>query len=65
MITVNGTQMAWHSGLTVEEVLKNLDEKFPIIVVRVNGITVSKKEHSTFRIPDKAEVNTVEIIAGG
>ena len=65
MITVNGQQISWHPGLTVAELLQNLDEKFPIIVVRVNGMTISKKEFDTFKIPDKAEVNTVEIIAGG
>ena len=65
MITVNGQQISWHPELTVDEILQNLDEKFPIIVVRVNGRTISKKDYGTFKIPDKAEVNTVEIIAGG
>jgi len=64
-ITVNGKKFPWHPGLTVEEILKELDEKFPIVVVKVNGKPILKKEHSTLKIPDNAEVNTVDIIAGG
>jgi thiamine biosynthesis protein ThiS len=67
VITLNGKELAWHPGLTVEEVLKYMDEsdKFPIIVVKVNGRPILKKEYSTFEVPDNAEVNTVDIIAGG
>ncbi len=65
MITVNGTKMEWRPGLTVEEILNNLDENFSIIVVKVNGTPVLKKEYSKFEVPDNAEVNTIDIIAGG
>ena len=52
MITVNGNKMEWQSGLTVEEVLKNIQYNPPIIVVKVNGKPVLKKEYSTYKIPD-------------
>lgn len=65
MITVNGNKMEWRPGLTVEEVLKGLDEKPSIVVVKVNGKPILKKEYRTFEVPDKAEVNTIDIIAGG
>jgi thiamine biosynthesis protein ThiS len=65
VITVNGEEMAWREGLTVEEILIRLDDDFSIVVVKVNGKPVLKKEYPTFEVPDGAEVNTVEIIAGG
>lgn len=65
MITLNGKELAWRDGLTVEEILNSLDDDFSIVVVKVNGKPVLKKEYPTFEVPDGAEVNTVEIIAGG
>ena len=65
VITVNGKQMAWKEGLTVEEILNSLDEDFSIVVVKVNGKPVLKKEYPTFKVPDDAELVTVDIIAGG
>jgi thiamine biosynthesis protein ThiS len=57
--------MPWRTGLTVEEILNNLEENFSIIVVKVNGKPILKKQYSTYEVPDGAEVNTVDIIAGG
>lgn len=57
--------MSWHPGLTVEEILKSLDEKISIVVVKVNGKPILKKEYSSYKIPDGAEVYTIDIIAGG
>ena len=65
MITVNGNKMEWKPGLTVEEILKNLEEDLSIVVVKVNGRPILKKEYSTFEVPDGAEVYTIDIIAGG
>ena len=65
MIIVNGTETAWRPGLTVQQLLKELGNNFPIVVVKIDGRPVPKKEFNTFEIPDGAEVNTVDIIAGG
>ncbi|WP_455392373.1 sulfur carrier protein ThiS [[Eubacterium] cellulosolvens] len=62
---MNGNKMDWRPGLTVEEILASLAEAFSIVVVKVNGQPILKKHFSTFEVPDGAEVNTVEIIAGG
>ena len=65
MITVNGNNMDWRPGLTVEEVLSSITENLAIVVVKVNGKPILKKQYSTYEVPDGAEVNTIEIIAGG
>ena len=65
MITVNGNKMKWRPGLTVEEILTELQDQFSIVVVKVNGRPVMRKEYSTFQVPDSAVVHTVDVIAGG
>ena len=65
MITLNGKKLPWHQGLTIQELLEQQNEDFAIVVVKVNNKVISKKEYTTFEIPDNAEVNTVDIIAGG
>lgn len=65
MITVNGEQVAWKQGLTVQDILNDLGEKLSIVVVKVNGKPILKKQYGTYEVPDGAEVNTIDIIAGG
>ena len=65
MITVNGEKKEWRPGLTVEEVLNSLEDEFSIVVVKVNGKPILKKQYNTYEVPDGAEVNTIDIIAGG
>ena len=65
MINVNGKKMAWAPGLTVDDILKKIDNKFPIIVVKVNGRHISKKDYDSYKVPDNSEVYIIDIIAGG
>jgi thiamine biosynthesis protein ThiS len=65
VIIVNGKETAWRPGLTVQQLLKDLGNNFPIVVVKIDGKPVPKKEFDTFEIPDDVEVSTVDIIAGG
>ena len=65
MITVNGNKMAWRNDLTLDKILKGIEENPTIVVVKVNGKPVLKKEYSTYKVPDHAEVVTIDIIAGG
>ena len=64
MIILNGEEKPWHNGLTLEEILLDLDNKYPI-VVKVDGKPIMKKYFKTFQIPDGAEINIIDIIAGG
>ena len=65
MIIVNGKEMAWKPGLTVDDILKKIENKFPIVVVKVNGKHISKKDYESYEVPDNSEVYIIEIIAGG
>ncbi len=65
MITVNGVETPWRPGLTIEEILKNIEDEFSIVVVKVDGKTIQKNQHPTFKVPDGASVITIDVIAGG
>jgi thiamine biosynthesis protein ThiS len=65
LIIFNGKEHEWQPGLTLENLLKEMDEEPGMVVVRINGKIILKKDYNTCEIPDNAEVNTVEIIAGG
>ncbi len=62
---MNGEKKEWQPGLTVEEILNNLDYDFPIVLVKINGKPILKKQYGSFEVPDNAQVNTINIIAGG
>ena len=65
LLTVNGKKVSWHPGMNIDELLKTIGNDFPIVVVKVNGKHISKKEFGTYEIPDNAMIYTVNIIAGG
>jgi sulfur carrier protein len=65
MIEVNGNQVEWEEGLTVEILLAKMNYTFPKIVVRVNGKVVEKPDWPAYPVPDNAAVQAHHLIAGG
>ena len=65
MITVNGVEMPWHPGLTIEEILSGLEDEVSIVVVKIDGKTIQRKQYSTFEVRDTASMITIDVIAGG
>lgn len=65
MIVVDGREMEWHPGMTLEEVLNKIEIKFPMYTVKVNGILVPKDKYREWTIEDGSEINIIYIIAGG
>ena len=65
MIEVNGKQVEWEEGLTVEKLLAKMNYTFPKIVVRVNGKVVEKNDWPFHPVPDNAVVQAHHLIAGG
>ena len=62
MITVNGNKMEWTPGLKVDDILKKIENKFPIVVVKVNGKHISKKDYNSYEVPDNSEIYIIDII---
>jgi len=65
MIQVAGKQHLWHDGMTVSDLLKEIDDSHPYAVVRINEQYVSRPNFEQTIIPDDAEVFLIPLIAGG
>lgn len=65
MIQVAGKQHPWHDGMTVSDLLRELDDPHPYAVVRINAQYISRPNFEQTPIPDDAEVFLIPMIAGG
>jgi sulfur carrier protein len=66
MIRVNDQyDVAYHPGMTVQDLLDALKFSFKMIVVKVDGQVVLRKDFQTTEVPDGAEVQAIHLISGG
>lgn len=65
MIKIDDQSVEWREGMTVADLLEQIDDPFPYAVVRVNGKTVTRAYFKSYPVPDEAEVFLVPLIAGG
>jgi thiamine biosynthesis protein ThiS len=65
MIQVAGKQMAWREGMTVSDLLDELEDPYPHAVVRINEQYVTRPNFEHTSVPDDAEVFLIPMIAGG
>ncbi len=65
MIKVNGTEMKWHSGMTVKDVLDEKGWKFPQIAVWIDDSPVPKDKFDCTSVADGSKIETLHMIAGG
>jgi len=61
----NQFDVAWRSGMTVQDVLDALKFTFRMIVVKVNGVVVLRPDYATTLVPDGAEMQALHLISGG
>jgi len=65
IMTVNGNKVPWREGMTVSDLLNDLNDSYTYILVRVNDKQVSRPNFDKTLIPDNAEVFLVPMVAGG
>ena len=65
MIRVKGKDHPWREGMTVSDLLKDLNDSYSYAVVRINDTQVSKPDFDKTVIPDNAEIFLIPMIAGG
>lgn len=65
MISVDDKSHPWRESMTVSDLLKDLDDQYPYVVVRVNNKYISKPNFEKNLIPDNAIVHLMPMIAGG
>jgi thiamine biosynthesis protein ThiS len=65
MIQVAGKQIAWRAGLTVSDLLTELEDPHPYVVVRINAQYITRPNFEHTLVPDDAEVFLIPMVAGG
>ena len=65
MLKVNGEQRSWYEGMTVADLLRDIDDSHHYAVVRINDKHISRPNFEKARIPDNSEVFLIPHIAGG
>ena len=66
MIRVNGDEMPWRGGMSVQDVLDAKNFTFRMIAVWINDKPVERSEgYSVALVPDGANVEVIHMISGG
>ena len=65
MIQVAGKQITWREGMTVADLLDELQDPHPYAVVRINEQYVTRPNFEHILVPDGAEVFLIPTVAGG
>jgi len=66
MIRVNGEEMPWHDGMSIQDVLDAKKYTFRMIAVWINDEPVERDEgYSAAIVPDGANVEVIHMISGG
>jgi thiamine biosynthesis protein ThiS len=65
VIKIKGKDFPWREGMTVSDLLNDLNDSYTYIVVRINQKQVSRPNFDKTLIPDNAEVFLVPMVSGG
>lgn len=65
MIQVADHTIEWREGMTISDLLGEIDDPYPYAVVRINKTYVSRPNFDRTTIPDDAEVYLIPMVAGG
>jgi len=65
MIKVADHNIDWHEGMTISDLLIEINDPHPYAVVRIDQTYVSKPNFDKTTIPDNAEVFLIPMVAGG
>ncbi len=65
MITVQGRKIPWREGMTVADLLRELNDPYPYAVARIGEQTVTRPYFDKTLVPDEAEVFLIPMVAGG
>jgi thiamine biosynthesis protein ThiS len=65
MIQVDGEPFAWRVGLTLADLMAEIDPQQKTAVVRLGDRLVSRPNFAATPVPDGAEVRLIPMVAGG
>jgi len=65
MIKIKEKIIQWREGMTVADLLKDLDDPQHYAVVKINDKYISRPDFKKTMIPDNSEIFLIPMIAGG
>ena len=65
MIRVSDKNIEWHAGMTITDLLQEIDDPHPYAVVRINDTYVSRPSFEKTTIPDNSQVYLIPMVVGG
>jgi thiamine biosynthesis protein ThiS len=65
MIKVADHTIDWREGMTISDLLIEINDPHPYAVVRINQSYVSRPNFDKTTVPDNAEVYLIPMVAGG
>ena len=65
MIRVNGKRQLWYEGMTIKDLLEDLEDSHHYAVIRINNKHISRPYFEKTLIPDNSEIFLISLIAGG
>jgi thiamine biosynthesis protein ThiS len=65
MIKIKEKSIQWREGMTVADLLKDLDDPQHYAVVKINDKYISRPDFKKTMIPDNSEIFLIPMIAGG
>jgi len=66
MIIVNDRdKIEWFEGITIQDILNELNWTYSLITVSVNEEIVPKEDYDTFIIDDNSQINVFQLTNGG
>ncbi len=65
MIKIKEKSIQWREGMTVADLLKDLDDPQHYAVVKINNKYISRPDFKKTMIPDNSEIFLIPMVAGG
>jgi len=65
VIRIRDRMIPWRKGMTVADLLRELDDPYPYAVVIIDGRTVTRPNFENTPVPDDSEVRLIPMVAGG
>lgn len=58
-------EVDWREGMTVSDLLCQMNYSYHQIIVKANGDLVCKSQYDSYTLSDEADVKVIHLIAGG
>jgi sulfur carrier protein ThiS len=65
MVRIGDREFAWREGMTVADLLKELQDPYPYAVARIGDQVIPNLDFHKAAVPNYSEVFLIPLIAGG